>query len=169
MAATPAAVNCGSNHTEARITGSSNSSLERRPEARPPGAAIVLCGRGEQVAVAARASEFARTLFVKQRARKRKLGRTRAQHGKLIRGQELAPFSIRVRDLEGLTSCRRDPPARDRCSCNPDSRADQKATPRDHGPVLPIPSSSLVRSHCIATAMLTDTPYCAGIEHLTYI
>jgi hypothetical protein len=36
MAATPAAVNGGPNDTEARIAGRSNSSLERRSEARPP-------------------------------------------------------------------------------------------------------------------------------------
>jgi hypothetical protein len=65
MAATPAAVNCGSNHAEARIVGRSNSALKRRPEARPAGTAIVLCDRGEQVAVAARASEVATTLLLK--------------------------------------------------------------------------------------------------------
>src|SRR5262245_45034033 len=68
MAAAPAAVNCGSHHAEGRVLGRADSSLDRRPEARPSSTAVVLCGRGEQVEVAARASEVAATLLVKQRA-----------------------------------------------------------------------------------------------------
>src|SRR5258708_6866105 len=48
MAAAPAAVHCGSHHAEARVLGRPDGSLDRRPEARPSRAAVILRGRGEQ-------------------------------------------------------------------------------------------------------------------------
>src|SRR4029077_4463516 len=78
MAATPAAVNCGSQHAEARVLGRSDSPLERRPEARPSSTTIVLRGRGEKIEIATRTGEVAATLFMEQRAGEGALGRTHA-------------------------------------------------------------------------------------------
>src|SRR5579862_2782219 len=87
MTAAPAAVNSGSHHAEGRVFGGSDSPFQRRPEARPARTAVVLRGRGEQVQVAAHASEVATPFFMEQRAREWPLGCAHAQHGKLIWSQ----------------------------------------------------------------------------------
>jgi hypothetical protein len=95
------------------------------------------------------------TLFVKQRARKRTLGRTRAQHGKLVWGQEVTPFSTGVRDLEGPAICGRDPPAR------VDAPAKPTAVPiRRRRVVIMVTSSRFLCPQpiaIIARTVLTDT------------
>src|SRR5467141_5203489 len=160
MAAAAAAVNGGSHHAEARVPGCPDGSLDRRPEAWPAGSTVEFRGRGEQVEVTARASKVASPLLVQQRAGEGTLGRALAQHGKLVGRQELAPLGVGMRDLEGLTPRRRDPPWRNRCRSKADGRVDQKTTSRHHGLVLPIscPESSAV----IATTILADTLYCDG-------
>src|SRR6266851_1248412 len=142
MAATAIAVNCGSHHAEAHILGRPDSSLDRRPEAWPAGAAVEFRGRGEQVEVTARASEVASPLLVQQRAGEGALGRTHAQHCKLVGRQELAPLGVGMRDLEGLTPRRSDPPWRNRCRSKADGRVDQKTASRHHGLVLPKSTST---------------------------
>src|SRR5258706_15315502 len=68
VAATVIAGNCGSHHAEAHILGRPDSSLDRRPEAWPAGAAVEVRGRREQGEVPAPASKVAFTLLVHQGA-----------------------------------------------------------------------------------------------------
>src|SRR5258708_8899971 len=104
MAATAAAVNCGSHHAEGRVPDRPDSPLDRRPEAWPAGSAVVLRGRGEQVEVTARASEVASPLLVQQRAGEGALGPALAQHCKLVGRQALAPLGVGMRDPLALTT-----------------------------------------------------------------
>src|SRR5712672_1086793 len=138
MAATAAAVNCGSHHAEARVPDRPDSPLDRRPEAWPAGSAVEFRGRGKQVEVTSRAGKVTSPLLVQQRAGEGALGPALAQHRKLVGRQELAPLGVRMRDLVGLTPRLSDPPWRNRCRSKADSRVDQKTTSRHHGLVLPI-------------------------------
>ena len=107
MAAAAAAMHFGARHAERRVLGFADGIVERLPEARPAGAALVFGVRGEQRQVAAGAGEDALALFLQQRARTRPLGAVLAQDLILLRRQLRAPFGVGLFDLEFLGGLRR--------------------------------------------------------------
>ena len=136
MAAAAAAMDGSPHHAEGRVPGRADRILQRRPEARPAGAAVELGGRGEQVEVAARAGEVAAPFLVKERARERTLGRALAQHRVLIGRQKLAPLGIGMDDREGFDRPRGGRPSRPcRCSHNSNGAVPQQNASRNTGAI----------------------------------
>src|SRR5262249_46483619 len=74
--------------------------LERLPEARPAGAAVIFGIGGEQRQITAGAGESPPTLLVIERARAGDLGAMQAQHVVLRLGEEAPPFAVILHDLE---------------------------------------------------------------------
>src|SRR5262249_32778796 len=73
--------------------------LERRPEARPAGAALELRVGREQILSTAGTPEHAVPFFGVQWARARPLGSMLPQNVKLLAGQRLPPLILRLLDL----------------------------------------------------------------------
>src|SRR6185503_13061571 len=94
MSTAAAAVDFRARHPERRVLGFANGVIERLPETRPAGAALVFGLRGEQRQVAAGAGEDALAFFLQQRARTRPLGAMFAQDFILLRGELCAPFGV---------------------------------------------------------------------------
>src|SRR5262245_16477038 len=94
VSATLRAVDLGPRHPVALVRCRADSVLERRSEARPPGAALEFRRRVEQWFAASRAPERARALLTVQRTRPAMLGAVLPQHVELVRGQRLPPFVI---------------------------------------------------------------------------
>src|SRR5215207_10812038 len=107
MSTAAAAVDFRARHPERRVPGFANGIVERFPETRPAGAALVFGLRGEQRQVAAGASEDALALFLQQRARTRPLGAVLAQDFILLRRELCAPFGVGLFHLEFLSGLRR--------------------------------------------------------------
>src|SRR6185503_1686787 len=104
--------------------------LDRRPEARPAGPAVVFGIRGEQLERTARAGERALALLMQQRTGVRALGPGPAQDRELIGGQELAPLVLAACQLEALRGARRRgrTPAAKRDDETPCYRSHQRAS-----------------------------------------
>src|ERR1700733_6467165 len=81
--------------------------VQRLPETRPAGAALIFGFRGEQRIVATGTGEDALAMFLEQRARIRSLGAFLAQDFILLRRQLRAPFGVGLLDLEFLLGTRR--------------------------------------------------------------
>src|SRR5579871_7016245 len=67
MPAATAAMDLRPLHAQGIVLRRGHGALQRRPEARPTGAAVELGGRGEQVEVAAGAGEVALALLMQER------------------------------------------------------------------------------------------------------
>src|ERR1700689_2502348 len=102
MSAASAAMHGRSDHTIGLVLGRSDRFVDRRPEARPTRAAVEFRRRGEVVKVASGAGEDAAPFLMQQWAGEGPLGSRLTKHGVLVGRQQLAPFLIGVRDLEGL-------------------------------------------------------------------
>ncbi len=68
MSAAAAAVHFRARHSERRVLGFANGIVQRLPEARPAGAALIFGIRGEQRQVATGACKDALAFFFQQRA-----------------------------------------------------------------------------------------------------
>src|SRR6185503_13624913 len=88
-------------HAKASVAGGADGVIERLPETRPTRAAVEFRLRGEQLEVAARATEGALAVLVIERAREGAFSGFLAQHLELVRRQQLLPFVLTVRDFEG--------------------------------------------------------------------
>src|SRR5262245_30059091 len=84
VSAAAPAVNRGAYRSERRVTTRADGIRQRRPEARPAGAALEPGRRRKQVEAAARASEIAGTFLVQERARVGALRRAFPQHRILV-------------------------------------------------------------------------------------
>ena len=100
--------------------------VERRPEARPAGAAVELRRRREEVEVAAGAGEDAAPLLVQQRAGERPLGALLAQHRILVGGQQSTPLRVGADDVGLLGS--RAPGRQEICARNRGQAAQSRST-----------------------------------------
>src|SRR6516164_7048373 len=98
MAAAAAAMHLGAYHAVAGIGGGVDRARLRIIEARPPGATLELLLRGEQRLAAAGAGERAGALLVIERAAARRLGAVLAHDPELLRGEDLAPLGVGMRD-----------------------------------------------------------------------
>ncbi len=107
MAAAAAAMHLGAHHAEGAVRGRADRIVQRLPEARPAGAALILGLGREQRQVAAGAGEGALAVLLEQRARSRPLGALVAQDLVLLRRQLRAPFGVGLLDLEFLGGLRR--------------------------------------------------------------
>src|ERR1700733_6143169 len=110
MAAAAAAVNFGAQHPQGPVLGLADGVLERLIEARPAGAALIFCLRGEQRQVAAGAGEDALAVLLEQRARSGTFGAFLAQDGILLRGQLRPPLRVGLFNLEFLRRLHRGNP-----------------------------------------------------------
>src|SRR6186997_610353 len=102
VSAAAAAVDFRARHPERRVLGFANGIVERFPEARPAGAALIFGFRGEQRQVAAGAGEDALAFFFQQWARTWPLGAMLAQDLILLRRELRAPFGVGLFHLEFL-------------------------------------------------------------------
>src|SRR5437763_4494140 len=102
MAAAAPAMNLGAAHEEAAIGMGLDRVVERRPEARPAGAAVEFgLGREQRLAAAGAMIDAGPVLLV-ERAGAGALGAVLPQHAVLLRGQLLAPLGVAERHLEFL-------------------------------------------------------------------
>src|SRR5690348_7139731 len=97
MAAAATARHGRANHAEGAVLALVDRMLQRRPEARPTGAAFEFGLRRIKRQIAAGAAEGAVAMLIEKRAGERPLGALPAQHVKLLRRQKLAPFVVAVR------------------------------------------------------------------------
>src|SRR5260221_2193887 len=104
MAAAAAAMHFGARIDELVIGRRPHRAVERRPEARPTGAAVVLGVRREQLLVAAGANVDTGIVALVERARTGALGDVAAQHGVLLLAQALAPFGVAQVYLVGFVA-----------------------------------------------------------------
>src|SRR6266516_1832931 len=102
MAAAAAAMHFGSRKDEAVIVRSADRVLDRREEARPPGAAVELGFGAEQRQIASGAGKNAGAVLVVERARIRPFRPVLPQHPELLGVPDLLPFRIRFRNFELL-------------------------------------------------------------------
>src|SRR5262245_25697221 len=91
-------------HAQRHVPGSFDGLLERSPEAGPPGAALELCRRGEQIELAPATDEGARSMLPEQAAAEWPFGCILAEHGVLVRCQELPPVRLAVSHFGGLAA-----------------------------------------------------------------
>src|SRR5215469_7497094 len=101
MPAAPAAMNFGSRHEEAAVRFGSDCFVERRPEARPTGAAVEFGVGGEHRLPATGAMVEPGPILLVERARSCTLGAVFSQHPVLCRGQFTPPLFI----LQGKRKC----------------------------------------------------------------
>src|SRR4051812_21774828 len=126
VAATATAVYSRAGHAEGFVLGGADGVLDRRPETRPAGPAVVFGIRGKQVERTAGAGERALALLMQQRTGERALSPGPAQDCELIGGQQLAPLVLAACQLESLRCARR------RGRTPPGQRHDEAACPRSH-------------------------------------
>src|SRR6266446_4291727 len=98
-AAAPA-VNLRARHEETPVGRGPDGPIDRRPKARPAGAAVELRVRLEQGQIAAGAGVGAPGVLLVQRARPRPLGSVLAEHPKLLGRQHRPPLGLGPGDLE---------------------------------------------------------------------
>src|SRR5262249_37273241 len=94
VAATARTVHLDAFHEKTVVRRCLDGAPDRRPKARPAGAALELGRRFEQRLTAGRADERACSLFKIERAGPWALGTVLAQHAKLLRCQRLAPLFV---------------------------------------------------------------------------
>src|SRR3546814_9108687 len=94
MPAAAAAVDLGARIAELAVGRGADRIFQRRPEARPAGAAVIFGLARIERQLAACAQENAGAMLVVQGAGKGPLGRRLAQHAKLHRGEPLFPFGL---------------------------------------------------------------------------
>src|SRR5712691_1720238 len=94
MTAALCAVHFGARHEEAAVDGRVDGALDRRPEARPSGAALEFRVGREQRRATGGAFERAGSLFAVEPARTGALGAVLAEHVKLIARQRALPIVI---------------------------------------------------------------------------
>src|SRR5712691_5743391 len=114
VASAAPAVGLRARHEEAPIGGGADRPVDRRPKARPAGAAVELRGRLEQRQVAPGAGECATRVLLVQGARAGGLGSVLAEHPVLLGRQRRPPLGVGLRDLErlGLGHRKHPPPTR---------------------------------------------------------
>src|SRR6187455_3130305 len=101
VAAAAATMHRGARHPEAAVRRRAHRVVERLPEARPARAAFEFGLGREEIELAARAAEDAFAVLVVQRTRTRAFRGFLAQHLERVGAQDLLPFLLGVRDLEG--------------------------------------------------------------------
>src|SRR5271170_4825733 len=132
VSAASTAMHGGSGHAVGLVFSRSNGFLDRCPKARPTRAAVEFCRRGEIFEIASGAGKIALPLLVKQWAGEGALGPRLTKHGVLVGLQQLAPFLIGVRDLEGLGGREGAIPPRQSGRRRADRPAQQKKPPCQH-------------------------------------
>ena len=100
MAAAAAAMNFGSCHEEAAVCLGFDRLVERRPKARPSGAAVELGVRRKDGLTAAGAVIHPAAILLVERARSGAFGAVFPQHSILRRRQLAPPFLFAPRDLK---------------------------------------------------------------------
>src|SRR5262249_23635987 len=101
-AAAAAAVHFGARQDQGVIIRCAHRILDRRVEARPPGAAVEFGLRAVERQIAGGAAKHAGAVLVVERTGEWALRALLAQHLILRRGEEMLPLVIGVRDFEGL-------------------------------------------------------------------
>src|SRR4029079_16854935 len=100
MAAATPAMHLGAAHEKAAVGRCLDRLVERRPEARPAGAAVELGAGLEQRLTAAGAVIHAGVVLLVERAGAGALGAVLAQHAVLLGAEPVPPLLVAQRDLE---------------------------------------------------------------------